>query len=163
VGCLGSHFALSKEQADEVCQLSSEEELYEFFEDRKWDNKWSLYGDKFWDGLHRCLTDGTLDDCTPPLADAVLGEGWGEIAETGGVSYFVNVLDHDQVRACLEAMNQIDRDELRENYDALDQAECDWQLCDDDFTGHWLYFKRVRAFFKRAAVANRWVAFTVNW
>src|SRR5437879_136912 len=103
VGCLGSHFALSKQQADEVCQLSGEEERYDFFEQRPWDKKWSLYGDKFWDGLHRCLTDGTLDDRDPPLGDVILGDGWGEMADTGGYSYYANVLDHDQVRQGLDA------------------------------------------------------------
>jgi hypothetical protein len=160
MGCLGVHYALSKEQADVLCELADDEELRAFFEEpaERWDRKWSLYGDKFWDGLHRCLTNGSLYHGDTPLHAVILGpDSWHE-----GEEYLINPLEPATVLRVVEAMRGIDRAWLRARYDTLDQHDCDWQLGDRDFACHWLYFKRVRAFFKRAAAQGRWVVFTVN-
>jgi hypothetical protein len=161
VGCLGAHYALSKEQSDELCDLGEYEEWSEFLErlDETIEEEWFLYGDKFWDGLHRCLTDGRLETGYSDLHAVILGHiNWYE-----GESYHIHVLEPGEAQRTIDAMEKIDRAWLRERYKALDQEECDWQLGDEDFEKHWLYFERVRAFFKRAVQANRWVIFTVNF
>jgi hypothetical protein len=163
MGFYGNHFALSKEQADQLCEfISDDEEIWEMFfgeEGPRWEKQWMVNDDKFWDGLHRCLTDGRLYTGTSPLHGVILGrDSWYEDDD-----YHVNVLDLDEVPKVLAAMLEIDKAWFRTRYDTLDQKECDWQLCDDDFEGHWLCFTRIRSLFKKAVAARRWVVFAANF
>ena len=121
---------------------------------------WVQETDKSWGAIHRCLTDGKLEEGDTPGHLCVLGatDYFWVVLDDGQVDWIVNVLDPGEVRQAAEAIRGIDRAELRRRYDAIDPAEYDG-LVEDDFEYTWSWFPQLQAFFQRAAGAERWVVF----
>jgi hypothetical protein len=121
---------------------------------------WVQETDKAWDPIHRCLTDGMLEEGDTPGHLCVLGatDYFWVVWDYGQVDWIVNVLDPGEVRQAAEAIWGIDRAELRRRYDAIDPADYDG-LVEDDFEYAWSWFPQLQAFFQRAAGSGRWVVF----
>ncbi|MFF5219277.1 DUF1877 family protein [Micromonospora sp. NPDC000442] len=114
--------------------------------------------DKAWDGIHRCLTDGTLepDGGEYPFSHAVLG---GRRLHD---EYVVVYLTVDEARDVAVALQSVDRCQLRQRFDAIDDLDYRGALDDADFDYTWDNFVEVRAFYQRAAAAGRAVVFTAT-
>jgi hypothetical protein len=120
---------------------------------------WVQETDKAWDPIHRCLTDGTLEEGDTPGHLCVLGatDYFWVVRDDGQVDWIVNLLDPGEVRQAAEAIRGIDRAELRHRYDAIDAAEYAGLVEDFEYT--WSWFPQLQAFFQRAADSGRWVVF----
>jgi hypothetical protein len=156
------YFALTEAQEVALVATRDDREVRAFVEqvERAWDRDWLCETDKAWDAMHRCLGDGTLHLIRHggPLELTVLGGGHHH---EGGEYIVVHVLAA-QVVEVAEALRSVDQVWLRERYDAIDPADYQGVLSDEDFEYTWYYLQAVREFYQRAAVAGRSVIFTVD-
>jgi Domain of unknown function (DUF1877) len=126
---------------------------------------WVEMTDKAWDGIHRSLTDGKLEPGNTPGHLCILGatERFWIRREGGQLDYFVNVLEPGDVRRVADAIRGIDRAELLRGYEGIDpDSFYALNMSEADFEYTWDNFRSLRAFFERAAKANRWVVFKVD-
>ena len=160
------HFALTDEQASRLLDtpgmgnddlLAFVEQIEEGPNGEGWDAVWTQETDKAWDAIHRCLTDGKLEWSDTPLHKCILGSD--NLYE--GDDYLMSYLEPEEVKAVAAAIKDIDQVELRRRYDAID-TESYGELSDSDFEYTWSWFPQLRAFFQRAAAANRHMLFTVD-
>jgi Domain of unknown function (DUF1877) len=166
MACLGVHFAVT---ADVVTRLvqdrpSGGADVIAFLEslDRQFNTLlaegWVEMTDKAWDGIHRSLTDGKLEMGSTPRHWCILGAAdrfWVR-REDGQLDYIVNLLEPGEVRQVADAIRGIDRSEMLRGYEGID-PESFYRLCmsEEDFEAAWESFRRLRAFFERAADAGR--------
>src|SRR5438876_2171805 len=103
MSCRGVHFALTAEQAarfmelpngDDESLLAFVEELEEGSDGEGWEAEWVQETDKAWDAIHRCLTDGTLENGNSPCHKCILGPVNMHI----GDDYIVSFLDPQEVK-----------------------------------------------------------------
>ncbi|MEV2238375.1 YfbM family protein [Micromonospora sp. NPDC049891] len=158
---LGVHFAITSEQGRSLLAADDGDEVGELLEDieESWDDDASKVDtDKAWDAIHRCLTDGTLDPegGVYPLSHAVLG---GRHLDD---DYYVVYVSAAKVRDVAEALRTVDRTWLRRRFDAIDDRDYDGAHDDEDFEYTWRNFVDVKAFYDRAAAAERAVIFTAT-
>jgi hypothetical protein len=120
--------------------------------------------DKAWDAIHRCLTDGTLEEGDTPGHLCVLGatDYFWVVDDKGQLEWIVNLLDPSEVRVAAAAIRGIDESELRRRYAAIDESSYCFQKCEDDFQYPWSWFVPLQAFFERAAESKRWVVFVAD-
>jgi hypothetical protein len=125
---------------------------------------WVQETDKSWDAIHRCLTDGTLEEGDTPGHLCVLGatDYFWVVLDSGQVDWIVNLLDPREVRQAADAIRGIERAELRRRYDGIDAASYQFEKSEDDFEYTWSWFPHLQAFFQRAAEAGRWVVFVAG-
>jgi Domain of unknown function (DUF1877) len=126
---------------------------------------WVQETDKAWDAIHRCMTDGTLEEGDTPGHLCVLGvtDYFWVVRDDGQVEWIVNLLDPDDVRRAAAAIRGIDRAELRRRYEGIDAAVYyRFGKSEDDFEYTWSWFPQLQAFFQRAVDAGRWVVFLVD-
>jgi len=163
---LGVHFALSLEDAERLLAADPgaplQELVVEDFEERYLEEgEWAFQSDKAWDGIHRCLSGGTLLYGTGPHPDtyAVLGG----VALDAGEDYTVCVIEPAQALACAARLAQIDEAELRRRHDALEGTDdYDGPFDDAGFQYIWTNLVDLQAFLRRAGEAGRDVIFTVD-
>ncbi|MCA9800892.1 MAG: YfbM family protein [Cyanobacteria bacterium HKST-UBA02] len=163
MGCLGVHFAVTRDQARRLLDAVDEEsddavlELIEEIEE-EWDEDNLQESDKSWDAIHRCLSDGTLDQETGsyPLNRCIFG---GRHLCFSG-DYFVVYVAPDEVKDVATALNDLSKEWLENRY---------WKLPPDygnkdevDFEYTWENVGFLKAFFSKAAKAGRSVIFTVS-
>ena len=76
MGCLGVHFAISAEGAEQLLAANDDAELVAIVDEIE--DEWELVHetDKAWDALHRCLSNGTLHsgEGDAPLNRVLFGE-----------------------------------------------------------------------------------------
>lgn len=133
-------------------------ELLEEIEAR-WDEEWLHQMDKAWDALHRALTDGTLSqDGDDPLDAAVLGGV--DLCESQDA--FAIMKTPRQCAETARALSFISEDELKRRYFALDAADYGSLLSEDDFSYTWGWFDGLADFYKKAALADRSIIFSIN-
>jgi hypothetical protein len=161
MGCLGVHFALVEKDARRLARARDYDALNDMIceIEERWDKKWLQETDKAWDAIHRCLTDGDLDVGFTPLGRVI----YADRNLFRGDDMFVSLLTPKRVAASAAAMADIDKKWMRERYFAIDPRAYDAVLDDDDFEYTWGWFVPLRAFFKKAAKAERWVTFTVSY
>jgi hypothetical protein len=126
---------------------------------------WVQETEKAWDGIHRCLSDGKLERGDTPGHSCILGstDSFCVVQDDGELQWIVNLLDPDEVRRVAAAIQGIDRADLRRRYDCIDPESYYWFcMSEDDFEYTWDYFRRLQAFFQRAADAGRWVLFRAD-
>jgi hypothetical protein len=161
MSCLGVHFALTKEEADQFLAFDDEDEALAFLQEEiegRWDEAWLQESAKAWDAIHRCLTDGTLK--ARPLTTlhkCILGGDelyWGD-------DYIISFLSPEEVAEVAAALEAVDEGWMRKRYDELD-PEAYRHKSDDDFEYTWNWFWKVRAFFGKAARHGRAVVFTAD-
>jgi hypothetical protein len=165
MACLGVHFAIT---ADVAARLNRDypptnADVVAFLEyvGRQFDallaEGWVEMTDKAWDGIHRSLTDGTLELGSTPRHWCILGgtDRFWVRREDGQLEYIVNLLEPGDVRHVAGAIRGIDRAEMLRGYEGIDQKSF-YRLCmsEEDFEATWDSFRQLRAFFQRAADAG---------
>jgi hypothetical protein len=166
MGCLGVHFALTKEEVDALRGLPDDgarlDHLQSVIEEEYFakQREFTAESDKAWDAMHRALTDGQLtwDGGEEPLNRAVLG---GELLYDED-DYIMSLKTPIEVADVAVALRNIDEPELRKRYFAIDAESYDTPLSDEDFEYTWHWFERVRDLYERAARAGRFVLFTAD-
>ena len=159
---LGVHYAVTAQEERSFLAADGDDDavgdLLEEIEEAGAEDRLEADSDKAWDAIHRCLADGTLqpDGGAYPLSHAVLGG-----RHLHG-QYYVVHLDAAQVRDVAEALGRVVRAWLRKRYDAIDAADYDGTLGDEDFEYTWTNFVDVHEFYVRAAAAGRAVVFTAT-
>lgn len=122
------------------------------------DGRLKVDTDKAWDGIHRCLTNGTLDPDAGeyPLSHVVLG---GRHLHD---EYYVVYVSAREVLNVADALKHVDRTWLRGRFNAIDDPDYDGTHDAADFEYTWGNFLDVQTFFERAAAAGRAVVFTAT-
>lgn len=163
MACRGVHFAVTQSDAHRLLGAGDDKAVLEIVQENieeRWDEEWLYQSDKAWDAIHRCLTDGTLDQDggAYPLRLAILN---GRQLYSGD-DYIISLITPDDVRDVATHLSKIEMNWLRERYDAIDperygmlKSEADWQYT-------WTCFAGLPEFFSRAAKAGRYVIFTVD-
>ncbi len=159
---LGVFFALSDDVFDALTGREDQDDLRAQVDDLEdaWDETWTQEIDEAWDGIHRCLTDGTLDPSggTTPLKWAVLG---GEDL-SGDPDWFAGLVRAPQVQKVAEAMAPLDEAWWRDRYAAMARQGYEPRDDEDDCEYTWDWFLELREFYRAAAEAGRAVLFTVE-
>ncbi|HLY09601.1 MAG TPA: YfbM family protein [Planctomycetota bacterium] len=162
MSCLGTHFALAEADAQRLLAAADNDAVMTIIEEieEKWDEAWLVKTDRFWDALHRCLSNGTLfyDEGEYPLNRAVLG---GKHLYDGD-EYVVSYVAPNEVTDVAAALAPIAESDLRARYDAIDPDDYDGELGPNDFNATWDHFLAVREFYKKASAGGRAVVFTVD-
>ncbi|MEV0466959.1 DUF1877 family protein [Nocardia tengchongensis] len=161
---LGVHFAITAEQerallsADDLDDADAIDELLSAMEESWAEDDLKVDTDKAWDAIHRSLTDGTLGPSSGeyPLSPAIIG---GRHLHD---DYYAVYVSAEQVRYLATALNEVQREGMRVAFDAIDDEEYAGTLDDEDFEYTWSNFQDVRAFYDRAAAAQRSVIFTAT-
>lgn len=161
MGCLGVHFAITAEQADELLAAEDDEELAELVSE-KIEEAWEMAyeTDKAWDALHRCLSNGTLnvDEGEPPLNRVFFG---GQVLNTEA-DYFVVLLTPEQVQELAGALANVTEAWLRSRYFDVPFPDYQGEKSEEDWGYTFANFEGLPQFFAKAAQAGRHVIFTVD-
>lgn len=158
---LGVHFAITKAQVKALRNAEDDDELVELVEEiEESDDVLHFDSDKAWDGLHRCLSDGTLDPDggARPLNLVFFG---GEMLNEDD-AYFVVLLEPKEVREVAAALADVGPDWIRERYRALEFPEYEEPKSEEDLGYLVSSFEGLPAFFARAAKEKLHVIFTVS-
>ena len=163
MACRGVHFAITQGDADRLLRATSDESVLEIVQEdieQRWDEGWLYESDKAWDAIHRCLTDGSLDQDggTYPLKLAILG---GKQLHAGD-HYIISLVTPGEVRDVASQLSKIDMNWLRQQYNAIDPEQYGMPKSEDDWQYTWDYYAGLPEFFSRAARADRYVIFTVD-
>ena len=128
--------------------------------ERRWEPGFVLELDKAWDALHRCMSDGRLEQGGGeyPLNAAVLGR---ELLDAGP-DYFVGLTRAADVPAVAAAVRGVDGRWIAEAYRAKVPVDYAPEYGDEDldYTVHWS--NGLPAFWRSACAATRSVIFTVD-
>ncbi len=103
--------------------------------------------DKAWDGIQRCLTDGTLADDRFPLGAAVLGG----LPLHEGDSYIVSYNTADEVREIAVALAALDVADVEARFWSLDPDDYDGSIDAEDLEYVLAYLQDLMAFYQKAA------------
>lgn len=163
---LGVHFALTESDVKELRAFDEEDDRLTFvtdvLEERYFEDDKTYVGesDKAWDAMHRALADGKLtwDGGAYPLNHTVLA---GEILYTGD-DYIMSLKTPAQAKDIAAALDKLTEQAFRRRYDAIDAADYDGELDDEDFAYTWTWFQTVRDLYRRAAQEGRYVLFTAD-
>jgi Domain of unknown function (DUF1877) len=163
MGSLGVHFALDDGQRDRLLAAGNDDEVLASVGviEAAWHKDHVGESDKAWDAIHRCLTDGSLDDEAGefPLSHVILGGR--QLHE--GEDYIVAFVTSDEVKAVAKALLPLTRDTMKDWYFTLiDKDDYDGELGDTDFAYTWDWFENVRELYLRASINGRSVIFTVD-
>jgi hypothetical protein len=163
MGSLGVHFALDDGQRDRLLAATNDDEVMAAIGviEEAWHKDHVGESDKAWDAIHRCLTDGSLDDEAGefPLSHVILG---GRQLH-GGEEYIVSFVTADEVKSVAKALLPLHKDTLKEWYfTVLDRDDYEGEFGDADFAYTWDWFENVRELFLRASITGRSVIFTVD-
>ncbi|MGE3809144.1 MAG: DUF1877 family protein [Gemmataceae bacterium] len=161
MACLGVHFALPEDLADQVNHLGEAEEVVDLMDDHFKELKaqgWTLESGKGWDPVHRCLTGGGMEYGDSPEYQCILGSGqiWD------GEEWIVNFLDAEEVQEVSAYIDGISENELRQGYEKIDPGQYAFRKGEEDFQHTWRLFNEIQKFYRRAAEAGRWVAFVAD-
>ncbi len=156
---LGRHFALDASQVRKLRRAEVSQDYVDELEEAD-DERWTYDSDKAWDGIHRCLGDGTSTISTRPslLERAVLG-GEDLSDDEGNHSYLVPARLTPRVAT---ALSRVTRAEMRRRHRALAETDYEGTTDDDDFAYVWESFVGLRRFYAKAAKAKRAVLFNVS-
>jgi Domain of unknown function (DUF1877) len=163
MSCLGVHFALDQKQHDQLTAATNDDEVKAVLAEieEAWHKDHVGESDKAWDAIHRCLTDGSLDNDAGefPLNHVILG---GKQLHSGD-DYIVCLVTVEQTKAVAKALLPLSKDTLRNSYfNVLNAEDYDGEVGENDFEYTWEWFENVREFFLRASINSRSVIFTVD-
>jgi hypothetical protein len=162
MGCRAVHFALTAEQSSRLMDTpgADDEFLMEFVDEieQAWDKEWLQETDKAWDAIHRCLTDGQLEYGDTVFHKCILGQD--NLYEQD--DYIISYISPLEVTEVAAAIKDIDEDWFQGRYQQIDTTTYQGTLSPDDFAYTWVWFQLLRAFFQKAASANRAILFTVS-
>lgn len=164
MSCLGVHFALTEEQANEILGLNSDterrEHVVENIEENLLGTPYAAESDKAWDAIHRALSDGylTWDGGQYPLNHTILA---GRLLYSSD-DYIMSLKDPTQVKDISAATKKIDEPSLRALYGRIPAEDYDADLGDEDFKYTWSWFEEVANLYETAAKEGRYVLFTAD-
>jgi hypothetical protein len=163
MGSRGVLFAIDDAIARKLKRAAGDDDaVFELIEEveEAWDTPYLAETDKAWDAIHRALTDGNLtwDNGEYPLNHAILG-GIDVIAAD---DYIALLKEPDQVRDVADALDGIDDAGMAARYATIVPPDYAPEYGDEDrdYTVEW--FGGVRALYRAAADAGRWVLFTAD-
>src|SRR5688572_10811428 len=113
MGALGVHFAIDDITAERLLAAGDDDALGDIVGevDEAWDGERLFQTDMAWDALHRCFSDGTLDqDGGEPPLNLVF---FGGTALNESADYWVVLLDHDEVTDVAAALAKVTKEWLR--------------------------------------------------
>lgn len=76
--------------------------------------------------------------------------------------YIMVLKTPQEVADVANVIRPMTEEEFKSRYRKIDQAQCDWDLSEDDCDYSWHWFQVVRDLFQRAAEENRFVLFTAS-
>jgi hypothetical protein len=163
MGCLGVHFALTREQERRLLAAEGDEvvlDIIEEIEEDEWDPEYAQESDKAWDAMHRVLSDGTL---TPqggeyPLNRTILG---GQQLYEGD-DHLICFIPAAEVKDIAAALSGITEEWFGDRYFRIDADDYGFPVNDEDFQYTWNWFQQVRDFYQRAAAIGRSVIFSAS-
>jgi Domain of unknown function (DUF1877) len=161
----GYHLALDEQQVNRLLSFTDEIDIVDYAS-HTLEGFWADHdtthlegGEKDWNILLLCLTDGTYDPRggTYPLNGCFFG---GRLLVREGS--IVNVVMPGQVRDVAEALAGLDRKELRARYMRLPLDEApgdDWAKDEEHLYDLYVRMVKLRRFYQRAAREGRAVMF----
>jgi len=158
---LGVLFAIDKKQEKALLSCESDDELVDYIEtiEEEWDRNWLCDTDKSWDAIHRCFCGGDLELCCgkPPLNSVIFGGNF--LNESS--SYYVSLKDNKLVKQIANEILHITQEDLRKLYGNITDDYIG-EKNEDDFQYTWDNFEEINEFYKKVALTNRSVIFTVD-
>jgi len=166
MACRGVHFALTEAEVAALKAIPDDQSRLEHLQEHIEEQYFSEHpeflaeSDKAWDAMHRVLADGKLtwEGGSYPLNHVVLA---GELLY-GEDDYIMSLKTPSQVTDIDKALDALSEDEFRQRYFMLDSRSYGGDIGEEDFSYTWEWFQSVRALFKRAAIENRFVLFSVD-
>jgi len=161
---LGIHFAITPETVEKVLNAQSDIDKSNIIQQLEsvwgWNDNdpWVYQTDKAWDGIHRCLTDGSLDSGHGPLAKFILGG----TSVYKGSDYIMCLISPEDAHDAATAAKELDEAWLRSKYFKLSEDDVGYPIHEDDFEYTWENFRGLPGFFQRAADAGKWLLFTAS-
>jgi hypothetical protein len=158
----GYHFAVGKGQMEALLACPDEQAVLDIT-DRLVDGfnagGEGCGGEKGWDVLHRCLSDGTLDPAggTPPLNRCFLG---GRLLVTDGS--IVNFVTPEEVREAAPAFARLDGAWLRRRFVDLFGPEYSGPIPEEDFQRFGDLFEELKGFYLQSAAEGKAVVFVTD-
>lgn len=113
-----------------------------------------------WDGIHRCLTEGTLDPEAgePPLNQAVLGGK--RVMSTD--DYVVSFVRPDMTPYVAEALADVRYEDFYKKYFAMSPTDYGRELTEKDFERIWVTFRQLVDFYESGALDLSAMAFAAR-
>ena len=173
MGCLGVHFALTKEEEAKLLALPTDaERIFYLINDieEAWDEANLVQSEKAWQAIHRVMTEYPREaDADPPV---MIASGYGpegaRLAVLGGIQlyagddHFISYVPADKVPLVAAAMQEIDEATFRARY--IHHVPEEWDEYGEDRLEYtWEYFCAVRNFYVNAVASGRSVVFTADW
>lgn len=114
-----------------------------------------------WDGIHRCLTEGTLepDGGEPPLNHAILG---GK-QMLNNDECLVSLVRPDMALYVAEAVSDVRYDDFHKKYLAIDPQDYGQALSEKDFEKIWVVFQQLVLFYETGAQDLSAILFVGRW
>lgn len=163
----GVHFALTEEQEKQVLLIQSNKELLNFIQEEieeEWNEEFLQETDKAWDGIHRCLTDGTLNFESGLYSLNKVIMGGKQLYDEE--DYIVSYVSGSEIHDIAKTIKTLEEDWFRERFFQIDNKDYhggqDWNFTEEDFEHHWEHLKSLKEFFQTASNNNRAVIFTVD-
>jgi len=166
MACRGVHFALTEPEVAALKANPDDQSRLEYLQEHIEEPYFSQFpellaeSDKAWDAMHRLLADGKLtwDGGSYPLNHVVLA---GELLYSGD-DYIISLKTPSQVKDIAEALERLSEGEFKKRYFTIDSRSYNGDIGEPDYSYTWEWFQNVRALFKRAAVENRFMLFSVD-
>jgi hypothetical protein len=168
MACRGVYFALSNDEAQKLLNAKGDAAVLAVIQEdieERWDEEWLQMTDKSWEGMHRCLGDGTL--CCKGnsiLEKCVLG---GRQLHKGN-RYIVSFLSPEEVIEVSKALEPIDKSWIRQRFFGLKKTFLWFDISsyepidEQEFEYIWEYMDLTKSFFQKAAKAKRAIIFSVD-
>ncbi len=114
-----------------------------------------------WDGIHRCLTEGTLapDGGEAPVNHAILGGK--QLLRTD--DYSVSFVRPDMTPYVADAVGEVRYDDFHKKYLAIDPQDYGRALTEKDFEKIWIAFQQLVLFYETGAQDLSAVLFAGRW
>jgi hypothetical protein len=150
----GYHFGLTRDHAKRVFAATDDAALLALAEEFKNSKEMKKNGQvvdckKWWDPIHRCLTEGELDPegGEIPLNHAILGGK--QLAK--GTEYFISLVRPDLTPFVAEALHDLKEPEFRQRYFQLADKGYTQALNEKEYALVWHQIQELRNFFEYCA------------
>jgi len=162
----GTFYAITPDEADRLLGLVGNDsalaaEALDLYSIERQKTRFIAAVDKAWDVLHRCLTDGSLNDLgkgATPLSWCILG---GKSLHAGK-EFIICYVAPEQVSQVAQALDELDVHWLVLRYKNLESSGYTGLITTEDFDYAWENFTNVRNLYSKAAATNRAVVFVAD-
>lgn len=155
----GRHVILKETERDRLLAASGDGAVLKILDDLSGLTDASRSSDcgRYWDAIHRTLSNGTLyyDEGEYPLNRVVLG-GRQLLKKGEGAAA---LLDPVEVKDAAAALTALTEEAFHERYDRIDPDDYEGEFGDDDRRHAWGMLKDIRRLFSRAAAEEAALVF----